>query len=210
MAPDGEHRPGLQRRQAVHRHRRRSTTTFVERLHGGDGGPDPRRPVRPGDVATARSRREAAAADLHRAGRRTPSTRARPSAPAARGPTGPGAFVEATVLTDVTPEMRAFREELFGPVAVVYKVQRRRRGRRARQRHPVRPRRRGLPHRPGERPRRRQPARRRHGRGSTRPRAAAPSCRSAAPSAPASAASSARTASTSSSNRKLIHVPAGG
>jgi succinate-semialdehyde dehydrogenase/glutarate-semialdehyde dehydrogenase len=35
---------------------------------------------------------------------------------------GPGAFVEATVLTDVTPEMRAYREELFGPVAVVYKV----------------------------------------------------------------------------------------
>ena len=35
---------------------------------------------------------------------------------------GPGAFVEATVLTDVTPEMRAFREELFGPVAVVYRV----------------------------------------------------------------------------------------
>ncbi len=35
---------------------------------------------------------------------------------------GPGAFVEATVLTDVTPEMRAYREELFGPVAVVYRV----------------------------------------------------------------------------------------
>jgi succinate-semialdehyde dehydrogenase / glutarate-semialdehyde dehydrogenase len=35
---------------------------------------------------------------------------------------GPGAFVEATVLTDVTPQMRAFREELFGPVAVVYRV----------------------------------------------------------------------------------------
>jgi succinate-semialdehyde dehydrogenase / glutarate-semialdehyde dehydrogenase len=34
----------------------------------------------------------------------------------------PGAFLEATVLTDVTPQMRAFREELFGPVAVVYKV----------------------------------------------------------------------------------------
>jgi succinate-semialdehyde dehydrogenase/glutarate-semialdehyde dehydrogenase len=34
----------------------------------------------------------------------------------------PGAFVEATVLTDVTPEMRAYYEELFGPVAVVYKV----------------------------------------------------------------------------------------
>jgi succinate-semialdehyde dehydrogenase/glutarate-semialdehyde dehydrogenase len=33
-----------------------------------------------------------------------------------------GAFVEATILTDVTPQMRAFREELFGPAAVVYKV----------------------------------------------------------------------------------------
>jgi succinate-semialdehyde dehydrogenase/glutarate-semialdehyde dehydrogenase len=35
---------------------------------------------------------------------------------------GPGAYVEATVLTDVTPQMRAFREELFGPVAVVYRA----------------------------------------------------------------------------------------
>ena len=34
----------------------------------------------------------------------------------------PGAFVEATVLTGVTPDMRAYREELFGPVAVVYRV----------------------------------------------------------------------------------------
>jgi succinate-semialdehyde dehydrogenase/glutarate-semialdehyde dehydrogenase len=34
----------------------------------------------------------------------------------------PGAFVEATVLTDVTPDMRAYSEELFGPAAVVYKV----------------------------------------------------------------------------------------
>ena len=34
----------------------------------------------------------------------------------------PGAFVEATILTDVTPAMRAYHEELFGPVAVVYRV----------------------------------------------------------------------------------------
>jgi succinate-semialdehyde dehydrogenase/glutarate-semialdehyde dehydrogenase len=34
----------------------------------------------------------------------------------------PGAFVEATVLTGVTPEMRAYREELFGPAAVIYQV----------------------------------------------------------------------------------------
>jgi succinate-semialdehyde dehydrogenase/glutarate-semialdehyde dehydrogenase len=35
---------------------------------------------------------------------------------------GPGAFFEATVLSGVTPDMRAFGEELFGPVGVVYKV----------------------------------------------------------------------------------------
>jgi succinate-semialdehyde dehydrogenase/glutarate-semialdehyde dehydrogenase len=34
----------------------------------------------------------------------------------------PGAFVEPTILTDVTPGMRAYHEELFGPVAVVYRV----------------------------------------------------------------------------------------
>ncbi len=34
----------------------------------------------------------------------------------------PGAFVAATVLSAVTPEMRAFSEELFGPAAVVYRV----------------------------------------------------------------------------------------
>ncbi len=33
-----------------------------------------------------------------------------------------GAFVEPTVLTDVTPTARAYREEIFGPVAVVYRV----------------------------------------------------------------------------------------
>jgi succinate-semialdehyde dehydrogenase / glutarate-semialdehyde dehydrogenase len=37
-------------------------------------------------------------------------------------PDHPGAFVEPTLLTDVTPEMRAYREELFGPAAVVHKV----------------------------------------------------------------------------------------
>ncbi|WP_221585496.1 NAD-dependent succinate-semialdehyde dehydrogenase [Microbacterium sp. G2-8] len=33
-----------------------------------------------------------------------------------------GAFFPATVLTGVTPEMDAYREELFGPVGVVYRV----------------------------------------------------------------------------------------
>ena len=35
---------------------------------------------------------------------------------------GPGAYVEPTLLADVTPGMRAYSEELFGPVGVVYKV----------------------------------------------------------------------------------------
>jgi succinate-semialdehyde dehydrogenase / glutarate-semialdehyde dehydrogenase len=35
---------------------------------------------------------------------------------------GPGAFVEPTVLSGVTPDMRAYTEELFGPAAVVYAV----------------------------------------------------------------------------------------
>jgi succinate-semialdehyde dehydrogenase/glutarate-semialdehyde dehydrogenase len=33
-----------------------------------------------------------------------------------------GAFVQATLLADVTPGMRAYEEELFGPAAVVYRV----------------------------------------------------------------------------------------
>jgi len=37
-------------------------------------------------------------------------------------PDRPGAFMEATVLTGVRPGMRAYSEELFGPVAVVYRV----------------------------------------------------------------------------------------
>ncbi len=38
-------------------------------------------------------------------------------------PDGAGAYYPATVLTDVTPEMRAYREELFGPVAVLHKAE---------------------------------------------------------------------------------------
>ena len=35
---------------------------------------------------------------------------------------GPGFFMQPTLLADVTPGMRAFSEELFGPVGVVYRV----------------------------------------------------------------------------------------
>lgn len=35
----------------------------------------------------------------------------------------PGAFMEPTILTDVSPDNPAFREEFFGPVAMVFRVQ---------------------------------------------------------------------------------------
>lgn len=38
-------------------------------------------------------------------------------------PDGPGAFYPATVLTGVVPGMRAYHEEIFGPVAVVYEAE---------------------------------------------------------------------------------------
>lgn len=34
----------------------------------------------------------------------------------------PGAFYEPTILTNITPKMRAYYEELFGPVAAIYRV----------------------------------------------------------------------------------------
>ncbi|MEU6660332.1 NAD-dependent succinate-semialdehyde dehydrogenase [Streptomyces sp. NPDC046821] len=36
---------------------------------------------------------------------------------------GPGAYLEATVLTDVTPEMNAYYEEIFGPVILVFRAE---------------------------------------------------------------------------------------
>jgi betaine-aldehyde dehydrogenase len=36
-----------------------------------------------------------------------------------KAPTGPGAFYEPTILTKVTPKMRIFHEEVFGPVVTV-------------------------------------------------------------------------------------------
>jgi succinate-semialdehyde dehydrogenase/glutarate-semialdehyde dehydrogenase len=35
----------------------------------------------------------------------------------------PGAYLEATVLTDVTPEMAAYHEEIFGPVVLVFRAE---------------------------------------------------------------------------------------
>ena len=34
----------------------------------------------------------------------------------------PGAFMEATILSDIKPDNPAFREEFFGPVALFFRV----------------------------------------------------------------------------------------
>ena len=41
----------------------------------------------------------------------------------ARAPEGPGFFYEPTVLAGITAEMRVHREEVFGPVATLYRVE---------------------------------------------------------------------------------------
>ena len=53
-------------------------------------------------------------------------------------PDGPGWFYPATVVTGITPQMRIYSEEVFGPVAQVYRVAERRRGAGAGQRHRLR------------------------------------------------------------------------
>ena len=94
---------------------------FVEQFTAAMADADPGRPVRRGHrLRPALLRGAPRRTSSSRS--RTPSPRARPCAPAASALDGPGAFVEATVLTDVTPDMRAYREELFGPAAVVYRV----------------------------------------------------------------------------------------
>ena len=37
-------------------------------------------------------------------------------------PEGPGCYYPPTVLTGITPEMRMYHEEVFGPVATLYRV----------------------------------------------------------------------------------------
>ena len=51
-----------------------------------------------------------------------------------------GSFFEPTVISGATPDMMFMKEEIFGPVAPVFKFDDRGRGDRTRQRHGIRPR----------------------------------------------------------------------
>ena len=57
---------------------------------------------------------------------------------------GPGWFYPPTLLTGITPEMDLYFEEVFGPVAALFTVDRPGRGDRDREQSPVRPRRQPL------------------------------------------------------------------
>ena len=76
-----------------------------------------------------------------RARRRARARRSSPTA-ARRAPDGDGFFLGVSLLDDVTPEMDAYRDEIFGPVLGVTRVGTYDEARRAREREPVRQRRR--------------------------------------------------------------------
>ena len=61
----------------------------------------------------------------------------------------PGYYYAPTVLAGVTPESPAYHDEVFGPVAILFRVPRHRRGDPDRQRLPLRPRRQRLDQRSG-------------------------------------------------------------
>ena len=98
-----------------------------------------------------------------------------------------GYFIEPTLFADVNDDMTIAKDEIFGPVMSVLQVQGRRRGRRARQQHVLRPGRRRLDarHRQGPPPGRRSSGPARSGSTATTcstppPRSAASRCRASA------------------------------
>ena len=108
---------------------------FVEKFTAAIAAIEARRPRRGPDTFLGPLSSRAAADDPGRAGRRRRSPRApRVAHRRPHGSTAPAPSYQPTVLTGVTPDMRAFHEELFGPVAVVYRGRQRGRGRRAGQR----------------------------------------------------------------------------
>ena len=115
-------RPGLQLQQADDRHGR-----HLRRLRRRPGQPGPPRCPRASRAMTPR----APTARWSPVRQRRTSFRTQVQDAVAKGATlhacgtlddGNGAYFAPAVLTGVTPDMRAYREELFGPVAVVYKV----------------------------------------------------------------------------------------
>ena len=197
-APAHQQRPELHRRQALHRRSsrvRRALRASVRGAHARRRGGRPARARRP---SSARWPASTCATSCTSRWRRAVA-RARAVLLGGAAARGPGAFYPATVLAGVRTGMPAFDEEIFGPVAAIIPRRGRGRGGRARQRPPLRPRRRRLHPRPRARRAHRRP--RARGRQLLRQRLrAAPTraCPSAASRSRATAASCATSASASS------------
>ena len=133
----------LHGRRRVRSFTKRSTKKFcrtlVDRakaLRVGNGARSDRR-GRPGHQRGRRREDHELHRDRPERGRR--HARLRRQAPDRRRATRTAIFIEPTVFTDVTPEMRIAQEEIFGPVMSVIPVRVARRGDRDRQRRRIRP-----------------------------------------------------------------------
>ena len=176
--PDAEQRPGLHRRQAADRARGRLRDVRRAASKQAFATFSPGDPSDPSTTLAPLSS-EQAAKDLHAQIQDAVDKGATVVTGGGR-PDHAGAFVEPTILTDVTPEMRAYHEELFGPAAVVYKVADEDEAVELANDTPLRPRRRRLLRRPRPGAVGGRPDRGRHGLRQPADRLRPPSCRSAA------------------------------
>ena len=115
--PARQHRPVLQRRQALHRPRG-SVRRLPRRLRRGDERSRAERSDLGATPRWARSPRPAATERLQEQLDRAVEQ----GATVVAGGERDGNFFPSTVLADVTPDNDAYGEEFFGPVAMVFKV----------------------------------------------------------------------------------------
>ena len=114
-----QQRPVLHRGQALHRPRR-GLRRVRAHVHRADVGQDRRRPDagqhrrRPARLRAAARRRRELVADAVAKGAQALCGGAAPD--------GPGFYYPPTVLAGITPDMRVHTEEVFGPVATLYRV----------------------------------------------------------------------------------------
>ena len=95
-----------------------SSSTLFAKEHARPGGRRPDGRAAPTSARWPPSR----AATTSRRWSRTPSTRAPRCSSAASGPTGPAGGTRRPLVAGITEDMDMYPEEVFGPVAAVYRV----------------------------------------------------------------------------------------
>ena len=145
--PLPEQRPVLHRRQALHRPQRR-LRRLRRRVRSPHGGAGRRRPDGRGDRPGPAGHGVRAATDVEEL---VDDARAKGAAVLCGGtrPDGPGWYYPATVVAELKTDMRMYAEEVFGPVAGLFRVASFDEAHRGRERDHVRPRLQRLDHRPG-------------------------------------------------------------